>query len=33
MINYIKKRLAIKIALFVNLILFVVICGASVFLL
>jgi hypothetical protein len=32
MINYIKKRLAIKIALFVNLILFVVICGASVFL-
>ena len=32
MINYIKKRLAVKIALFVNLILFVVICGASVFL-
>ena len=32
MINYINKKIAIKVALFVNLILFVVICGASVFL-
>jgi len=32
MINYIKKRIAIKVALFVNLILFFVICGASIFL-
>jgi methyl-accepting chemotaxis protein len=32
MINYIKNKLAVKIALFVNLILFVVICGASFFL-
>ncbi len=32
MINYINKRMAFKVALFVNMILFVVICGASVFL-
>ena len=32
MMNYIKKRLAVKVALVVNLILFFVICGAAVFL-